>query len=144
MSFDLRIVNGDFVLKSGDLEKITGQQKLIQDITKICLTPVGANIFQPWYGSFINKTLIGNALDDNITNDIATNQLQNAIENLKKLQQLQLSETFQQITPDEHIAGISNIDITRNAVDPRIFNVIVKVLSRAFRQATVNFPINHT
>ncbi len=141
MSFDLKIINGDFVLKNGDLDRITGQQKLIQDILKICLTPAGANIFQPWYGSFINKTLIGNVLDTDVTNAIATNQLQNSIENLKKLQQLQSNETFQQVTPDEHIAGITKIDISRNEIDPRMFTVIVKVLSRAFKQTVVQFPV---
>ena len=34
MSFDLKIINGDFVLKNGDLDIITVQQKLIQDIIK--------------------------------------------------------------------------------------------------------------
>lgn len=141
MSFDLEVVNGDLVFNGNDLSIITGQKKLIQDILKICLTPVSTNIFNPWYGSFINRTLIGNILDTDITNAVATNQLQNAIENLKKLQQLQLSETFQQVAPDEHIAGITKIDIERSIIDPRIFNVVVKVLSRSFRQSVVQFTI---
>lgn len=141
MSFDLKIINGDFVIKNGDLDTITGQDKLIQDIIKICLTTAGANIFQPWYGSFISKTLIGSALDTDITNAIATNQLQNSIENLKKLQQLQATDTLQQVTPDEHIAGITQIDITRNTIDPRLFDVMVKVLSRAFKTTIASFPL---
>lgn len=141
MSYDLKVIDGDFVLKNGDLDNVTGQNKLIQDILKICLTSAGANIFQPWYGSFINKTLIGNILDTDITSAIATNQLQNAIDNLKKLQQLQANETFQQITPDEQIAGVTDINITRNTIDPRFFTVIVKVLSRAFKQTVVQFPV---
>lgn len=144
MSLDLKITNGDFVLKNGALETLTGQSKLIQDILKICLTPAGANIFQPWYGSHINKTLIGSVLDVGITMDIAQNQLTNAIENLKQLQQLQASNSLQQITPDEHIAGITNINIERDKVDPRIFSVSVKVLSKAFKQATVSFPVSNT
>lgn len=141
MSFDLKIINGDFVIKNGDLDTITGQNKLIQDILKICLTTAGANIFQPWYGSFVSKTLIGSAFDTDITNSIATNQLQNSIENLKKLQQLQLSDTLQQITPDEHIAGITKIEVTRNTIDPRLFDVMVKVLSRAFKTTVASFPL---
>lgn len=139
MSFDLRVFNGDLVLKNGDLDVVQGQEKLIQDILKICLTTAGANIFNPWYGSYISQTLIGSVLETDITNSIAKNQLQNALENLKKLQQLQLNNVQQQITPDEHIAGINQISINRNPIDPRLFEVMVKVVSRAFRSTTVNF-----
>ena len=141
MSFDLLVKDGDLVLNNGDVQTITGQNKLIQDIMKICLTTAGSNLNQPWYGSFISKTLIGNVLDVNITSTIAKNQLQSAIENLKKLQQLQLANSFQQITPDEHIAGIKQIDITRNTIDPRLFTVVVRVLNRAFTPTTVTFPV---
>lgn len=141
MSFDLRIVNGDFVVKNGDLDTITGQTKLIQDILKICLTKAGASIYNPWYGSFVYQALIGSAFDTDITSSIAKNQLQNSIENLKKLQQLQLSESLQSITPDEHIAGINEISITRNQIDLRLFEVSVRVTNRAFKKTTVNFTV---
>lgn len=144
MSFDLKVINGDLVLKNGDLDVVTGQNKLIQDIMKICLTTAGANINQPWYGSFVSRTLIGSALDTGITNDIAKNQLTNAIDNLKKLQQLQLSSSLQSVSPDEHIAGITEIRVNRNQIDPRLFEVMVKVLTKSFRQTTVNFALNNT
>jgi hypothetical protein len=141
MSFDLKIINGDFVIKNGDLDVVTGQNKLIQDILKICLTTAGANIFQPWYGSFVSKVLIGSTFDTDMTNSITTNQLQNSIENLKKLQQFQASDTLQQVTPDEHIASITKIEVTRNTIDPRLFDVMVKVLSRAFKTTVASFPL---
>jgi len=142
LSFDFAINNGDLVIgTSGDLKQITGQNKLIQDIMKICLTPAGANIFQPYYGSFINKVLIGNVLDTDITVSMAQNQLQNALENLKKLQQLQLSDTLQQVDPSEHLAGITSITIERNKIDPRLFTVSIKVLSRAFQRSNVSFTV---
>jgi phage baseplate assembly protein W len=144
MSFDLQIINGDFVLKNGDLATVSGQTKLIQDIMKICLTPAGANIFQPWYGSYITKTLVGSLLDTDITSAIAQTQLQNSIENLKKLQQLQLNDSLQAVSLDEHIAGIQSISVNRNAIDPRLFEVVVKVVSRSFRSTTVNFPLSNT
>lgn len=139
MSFDLKIINGDFVLNNGDLDIITGKDKLIQDILKICLTTPNSSIYNPWYGSFISKTLIGSVLDTNITIDMAKSQLQNALENLKKLQQLQLANSFQYVSPDEHIAGIKEIGITRNNIDPRLFSVTIKVLNRSFKQVSANF-----
>ncbi len=131
--------NGDLVIKNGDLDIVQGQDKLIQDILKICLTTAGANPFQPWYGSFISSTLIGAPFDTDITVAVAQNQLQNALENLKKLQQLQLANSFQQVSPSEHLAGITSIAINRNDVDPRLFTVMVKVLSRSFQRTAVNF-----
>jgi phage baseplate assembly protein W len=144
MSFDLKVINGDLVLKNGDVDTVSGQSKLIQDIMKICLTTAGANIHQPWYGSFISRTLIGSALDTSITIDIAKNQLTNALDNLRKLQQLQLSNSLQQVSPDEHIAGITEIRVNRNQIDPRLFEVMVKVLTKSFRPTAVNFTLNNT
>lgn len=144
MSWDLLVSNGDLALNNGDLTTITGQQKLIQDILKICLTTAGSNIMQPWYGSFLSRTLIGSTLDTDITTTMAKSQLQNALESLKKLQQLQLMNTLQEVSPDEHIAGISDIQVNRNKFDPRIFEVLIKVLSRSFTQSTVKFDVTNS
>lgn len=142
MSFDLKVSNGDLILVNGDLQTITGTNKLVQDIIKICLTPAGANIYQPFYGSFITKTLIGSVLDADITDAIAKNQLQNSIDNLKKLQQLQVLNTLQNVTPDEQIAGIQGISVNRDTIDLRQYNISVSVLSRAFQQVPISFSVN--
>ena len=54
MSFDLKIINGDLVIKNGQLTTVVDSEKLIQDILKICLTEAGSNPMQPWYGSSIS------------------------------------------------------------------------------------------
>ena len=59
MSFDLKLKYGDLLLSNGDFKQVTGTDKLVQDILKICLTEMGANPLLPWYGSGINKSLIG-------------------------------------------------------------------------------------
>lgn len=141
MSYDLKIVNGDLSLKNGDLDVVVNQDKLIQDIMKIALTTAGSNIYNPWYGSFLSQTIIGSPLDTSITVSMAQNQLQNAIDNLKKLQQLQVANTIQQVTPDEQIAGIKEIRVNRGITDPREFDITIKVLSRTFRQSTINFTM---
>jgi len=139
MSFDLSVVNGDLAIKNGDLATVTGQDKLVQDIEKICLTTVGCNIFQPWYGSYVSKTLIGQCLDAGITETVAKTQLQNSLENLKKLQQFQLNSGLQEVVPAEHIAAIQQVNIQRDSKDPRIFRVVIKVLNRMFRSTVANF-----
>src|SRR5271170_4302310 len=102
MSFDLQIINGDLVLQNGALGTVINSQKLIQDILKIALTPAGSNPLQPWYGSFISRSLIGSPLASSIILQVAQSQLQNALENLMTLQQKQV-KSFQMVTPDEQL-----------------------------------------
>lgn len=138
MSFDLKIVNGDFVVENSDLSVVKGNDKLSQDVLKIALTAAGANPLHPWYGSLVNKTLIGSYLDSDIVFSVARTQLQNALDNLKNLQNLQVSRG-QKVSPTEQIAFISDISITRNQVDPRLIYVVVRILDRAFGKVAVSF-----
>lgn len=141
MSYDLAIKNGDLVLgNNGDLQIVTNTEKLIQDILKICLTNAGSDPMNPWYGSFISRTLIGSVLDTTITVQVAQTQLQNALENLKSLQAAQV-KSFQKVSPAEQISAILNISIVRNAVDPRIFTVQIKVLSKALVPVSTSFNV---
>ncbi len=143
MSFDLKLNKGTLVLKSGSLELVRGVDKLIQEILKIALTSVGANPMHPWYGSFISKTLVGSHLDTDITFTIAKSQLAVAIDTLKNLQQRQASESFQSFTPDEQIASIIDISINRNKSDPRLYDVIIKVLSKSFTRSSTSFSVRN-
>jgi phage baseplate assembly protein W len=140
MSFDLLIQNGDLQLQNGDLQQVTDTDKLVQDVLKICLTTAGADPMNPWYGSYISRSLVGSTLDTSITVQLAQSQLQNAIENLKNLQAAQI-KSFQQVSPAEQIAAITNISITRSTIDPRVFIVNVKVLSKALTPVQTSFNI---
>lgn len=143
MSFDLAVLNGDLIVgTNGDLTTVSGSNKLVQDILKISLTQVGANTLQPWYGSLVSKTLIGSFLKSDIIFTMAQTQLQNALENLKNLQNIQVAQG-QKVTPDEQIASISNISITRNTVDLRLISVIIQVLSKAFGKVSAAFTVTN-
>jgi len=142
MSFDLKISAGDLVINSGELVTTTNEDKLVQDILKICLTKAGSNLYQPWYGSAIGQSLVGSVLDDNISFTLASSQLQNALENLKKLQELQVI-SGQKVSPQEQIALISDISIIRNNVDPRLIEVLIKVFNKAFKLVSTGFTANN-
>ncbi len=141
MSFDLQIINGDLVIKQGSLSTVQDSQKLIQDILKICLTQAGTNALYPWYGSFISRSLIGNPNHSSILVQIAKSQLTNALENLKELQTMQI-KSFQRVSADEQIASIADISIVHNQIDPRLFDVIIKVISKGFKPVTTNFRVS--
>lgn len=141
MSFDLKIVNGDFVTFNGDLKQVVDTEKLIQDILKICLTTAGTNPLLPWYGSFLSRTLIGSALQTNILVQVAKSQLNTALQNLQSLQTIQV-KSFQRVSADEQISAISDISIIRNQLDPRLFDVRIKVLTKGLKPITTAFRVS--
>lgn len=142
MSFDLQINNGDLVIgNNGDLAIIQGTTKLEQALLKIVLTPLGGNPIQQWYGSMINKTLIGSILQGDIVLTMATSQLRSAIETLQQIQNMQVA-SGQSVTPDEQIAAISNIDIQRNKIEPRLLTVVLTVLNKSFGRVNTSFTVS--
>lgn len=141
MSFDLKIINGDLVIQNGDLRTVTDSEKLIQDILKICLTNVGANPFQPGYGSFLSRTIIGNPMYTTTIVQIAKSQLNTCLTNLQTLQQTQV-KSRQRVSADEQLAAITDISVVRNSLDPRLFNVTVKGLTKGFKPITTAFSVS--
>lgn len=141
MSFDLKIRNGDIVITKGQIQTATDSEKLIQDLLKICLTGAGTNPLHPWYGSFISRTIIGNPNYNSILIQIGKSQLTTAIQNLKELQDLQI-KSFQRVSADEQISTIKDISINIDRSDPRLFNVVVSVLSKGLKPITTSFRIS--
>lgn len=141
MSFDLKVSQGDLQIGSdGDLARVTDSEKLIQDILKICITPVGGNPFYPFYGSAVSKGLVGNAYPAGLTSSMASNQLRTAIQNLMTLQKAQQKDGQGQ-TAAELLAAIKDVDIQRNQTDPRFFRVLIQVLSRDLSVLNTNFEV---
>jgi hypothetical protein len=141
MSFDLKIIDGDLVLSNGKLKTVTDSEKLTQDILKICLTTAGSNPIHPWYGSFISRTIVGNPNYTSILVQISKSQLNTALQNLKELQDIQII-SFQRISADEQIAAISDISIIRNNLDPRLFDVIIRVTTKGLKPISTNFSVS--
>jgi hypothetical protein len=141
MSFDLKIVNGDLVVNQGALKTVTDSEKLIQDILKICLTDVGSNPLHPSYGSFLSRSVIGNALQTNVVVQIAKSQINSCLINLQTLQQLQV-KSFQRVTADEQLAAITGISVVRSQFDPRLFNVKISCMTKGFQPITTAFTVS--
>lgn len=142
MSFDLKILQGDLQIGSNrDLAKVENTEKLVQDILKIVLTPLGGNPFFPWYGSPIDQSLIGTAFDEVFINQVARSQLRTSLETLQNMQKEQLRMQPQLITPQEQIAAVQDITVHRNTVDPRFFSIFIGVLSKAFRRVETSVDV---
>lgn len=141
MSFDLKIKNGDLVINNGTLQTVVDSEKLIQDILKICLTTAGTNVFHPWYGSFLSRTLIGNPQNTSILIQVGKSQLNSAIDNLKNLQDQQV-KSFQRVSADEQIGSISDISVIRSSVDPRLFDIKIKIITKGNKPITTSFSVS--
>ena len=141
MSFDLKLTGGDLVVKSGQLQTVVDSEKLIQDILKMCLTTAGTNPIHPWYGSFISRTIVGNPMYSSILVQIAKSQLNTALDNLKNLQGIQV-KSFQRVSADEQISAILDISIIRNQLDPRLFDVRIKALSKGQKPISTAFKVS--
>jgi phage baseplate assembly protein W len=141
MSFDLKIIAGDLVIKQSALQTVVDSEKLIQDILKICLTAAGTNPLHPWYGSFISRTLVGNPNQSSMLVQIAKSQLTTALSNLQQLQNLQL-QSFQRMSADEQITAILDISVLQSQVNLTLFNITVQVLSKGLKPVSTSFSIN--
>ena len=143
MSFDFRIANGDIGIGvDGDIARVEDTEKLIQDILKIAMTPLGSNPHFPWYGSLVSKSLVGNVFDMEFTSTIASSQLQSSLETLQRLQIEQ--NKIQRVTPFEQLAAIQRIFIERNRIDPRFFSVVIKAFTRALTTFETGFNARPT
>ncbi len=141
MSFDLKIINGDLVIKNSQIQTVVDSEKLIQDMLKICLTTAGTNPLHPGYGSFISRTIVGSPLYTNVLVQIGKSQLTTCLENLKTLQDLQV-KSFQRVSADEQISSIMDISIIRNEIDPRLFDVRIKAITKGLQPITTAFRVN--
>jgi hypothetical protein len=141
MSIDLQIINGDLVISQGELSTVQDSQKLIQDILKILLTDVGADPLQPNYGSFLSRSVIGNAMASGAIVQIAKAQINTCLVNLQQLQQLQI-KSMQKVSADEQLAAITGISIVRSSSDPRLFNIKVSAITKGYQPVSTAFTVS--
>lgn len=140
MSFDLKLLNKNLVLDNGKLSIVTSTNKLIQDILKIILTPIGSNPSFPWYGCALVESMPGLNLDPTTRNALIQSQIKNCIDNLVALQLAQ-KKSSQNVSAAEHIASISDISVIQDSRDPRGIIITIKVLTKAFNTVTTSFSV---
>lgn len=141
MSYDFRITNGEWATgQDSDLSKVVDTEKLIQDVLKIAVTPLGSNSSAPWYGSLIAKTAIGSSFDPDFFSTMAEGQLQNSLKTLMSIQQKQNS--IQLLTAAEQIAAIQSVSVDKNSVDPRFVTAQMNILSKALTIVSPKFQFS--
>lgn len=140
MSFDLKLERGDIVFgQSGEVQVVTGNSKLKQDITKILLTELGDNKFHPGYGSYIGALQIGSYADEKLVALDLESSARSALRNIMSLQRAQSKR--QVLTPGEIIIDILNVSITRDNLDPRMYNIFISVLTQELTEVGSNITV---
>lgn len=140
MSFDLKIINNDIsISSSGDVEIVQNTDKLIQDVLKIVLTSQGSNKFYKWYGSTISQRVVGEVLGTYYTKIEITRSIQESLSNLISMQQKQ--SIYQSVSPQETLMAINYIDIELDENDPRVYNIILSVLTQKMTVLETTFQV---
>lgn len=140
MSFDLKIKNGDISLnRDGSITTVIGNNKLRQDILKILLTDLGSNKYHKRYGSYIGRLNIGDISDNMLISLDLERSAMNAIKNLMALQRFQAKK--QGLNPGEIIVDINSVSVTRDELDPRLYNITVSVMTREITDFTTSLSV---
>jgi hypothetical protein len=141
MSFDIKLEAGDILVdNNGEVQTVTGTEKLKQDIAKMILTEIGTNVYHPWYGSQLADSVIGRATTADVIARDTELTVNTALENLSFLQTEQTQ--YQNVTPAEMIAAIKEVRVESEPIDPRQWNVTIVVLSKALTEISEEFSIS--
>jgi len=141
MSYDLKLENGNLKIASnGDLEQVKYTDKLVQDVLKLAITPLGANQLVSWYGSSVGKTLIGEPADLEFAKQITSTQLASSLEMLKLLQTKQMQ--YQNVAASEAISRVLQVYVGNDKTELRQVNVIISVLTRAGVRINPSFVVH--
>jgi len=132
----LHIGLADYLLNSlGNYTKIYNEDKLIQDLKKIVITERGSDPVATWYGTIFISTIGGKHLADFVKTR-ASGEIIEALTRLKNAQIQQ--EEYQEVTDNEFLDFIQNIEVEQNEEDPTYFRVEVDVVTQAGSSYTVD------
>jgi hypothetical protein len=84
---------------------------------------------------------VGNPNYSSVLVQIGKSQLTTALQNLKDLQDIQV-KSFQRMSANEQIAAISDISVIRNQMDPRLFDIHIKVITKGLKPLTTAFTVS--
>lgn len=152
MSFSLQIQNGDLAISGNDYATVSGNQKLVQDLTCAIKTPMGTDDANPNYGSLIDggvtsdgiyhESLIGGD-NDNSTAAFVEAEISRVAQNYQAQQLarnqsdgIQYGKTT--LTPDEILVNLGGLN-TQSVEDSML---VTAVLQTGSSNVTINLPIS--
>jgi len=125
VSFDLRIENGDISFQNSQVEIVTNENKLVQSLVRILLTPRGGAKLRPYYGTNLGGVIAHPLIPDYIFITKIEDSIKEALDFLMYQQSLQAR--YQCVSPGEEIREILSVAVERSVVDPRQINVGIAI-----------------
>jgi len=130
----------DLQFASGRRKTLTGIQKLAQSVDTVLLSPHGASIFNPDFGSGIELALTADIDDDDELSMYVENNTVSALNVLTNAQSAAVP--FLSFDNSELLNQLVSVDVARDTVDPRDLELTVDVNSASGQQTTVTAPLN--
>ena len=132
----LHIGLADYILDPlGSYSKVFNEDKLIQDLKKIVITERGTDPVATWYGTIFVTTIGGKNLSD-FAETRVSGEIIEALTRLKNAQIQQ--EEYQEVTDNEFLDYIQNIEVEQNEEDPTYFKAEVDVVTQAGESYSVD------
>lgn len=120
---------------SGDMNMVSKEHLLLQELEKIIVTKLRSNPFQDWYGTGLHDLVGTKIFDFDVVKAKISDQISTAIERLKALQR-QLVASRRKVDPGEMFGQILSLTVERQD-DPTI--VLVTLVFTAQSGKTLEY-----
>lgn len=118
-----------FINGHGDVETVSKEILLLQQVEKIIVTKLSTNIFHTWYGTDLHALIGTKIFDRDLLYSRIREQINNAIEKLKTIQR-QMMASGRKFEPGELFGALLKIDI-EDTPDPSLLMVTVIFTSQS-------------
>lgn len=140
MSFDLLLDNGDISFDElGQLNTVTGAEKLAQQIEKIIYESIGDNIDDPQYGTILRQ-MVGASGNGEVLKSMALQSIESALSKYQSYQAEQI-ERGQEMDNGEILVTWANIEVSTPTGDPRNMYITGDIINRAGEVLTTEVKI---
>ena len=125
----VKTVDDFYINGHGDLEMVSKELLLLQQVEKIIVTKLSSNVFHGWYGTELHSLIGTKIFDRNLLYTRVREQISTAIDKFKNVQN-QMLASGRQFDPGELFGKLLKIDI-EDTEDPSMILVIVTFTSQS-------------
>lgn len=122
--YDIEIYNGDINFARGGFTLVRDEQKLVQSLVKVLITPLRTASLRPNYGTYLGNVL-GHAMPEFIYLTKIEDSIRNSIEWLMSEQSKAAQKQY--VSPGEKIKEILYVKVLRSGADSRQLDVYVGI-----------------
>ena len=122
--YDIEILGGDINFTNGEFTLVRDEQKLVQSLIKILLTPLDDSSLRPNYGTDLTNSL-GHAMPEFIYLSKIEDSVRSAIEFMIDMQNRASSRQY--VSSGETISQLLSVSVVRDQSDSRQIDVNIAI-----------------